>query len=187
MKWPSGYGREWELSLNLGDGNVFDERKWKVIINYKVKDYKFYFFSGNKGSSLVFKAARTNSLEIKDRTYRFNESRERLCKMCNMEVEETFDHLIVECPAYDIARVKTMGEYKGILRESKFREIINSEDNELGFVLGIGSQTPNSVLEVSKAFLCEICRIWVLSIQYKVRVFKGKQNGKVGKFISKGQ
>merc|ERR1719154_70437 len=114
-------------------------RKWKGIINNKVKDYgllkwkqgignkstlKMYsekaaprkevFYSGNKGSSLLFKA-RTNSLEVNDRTYRFNENRERLCKMCNMGVEETLDHLIVECPVYDIARVKTMGEYKGIL------------------------------------------------------------------------
>ena len=32
-------------------------------------------------------------------------------------------------PAYDIARVKAMGGYKFILWESKFREIINSEEN----------------------------------------------------------
>ena len=24
----SEYGREWEISLNLGEENVFDERKW---------------------------------------------------------------------------------------------------------------------------------------------------------------
>ena len=52
-----------------------------------------------------------------------------------------------------------MGEYKGILGESKFREIINVEDNGLGFLLGIGNQTPISVVEISKAFLCEIWRI----------------------------
>ena len=75
-----------------------------------------------------------------------------------MGVEETLDHLIVECPVYVIARVKTMGEYKGILGESKFREIINVEDNGLGFLLGIGNQTPISVVEISKAFLCEIWR-----------------------------
>ena len=75
------------------------------------------------------------------------------------------DHMIVECPAYDIARVKTMGGCMGILGESKFREIINSEDNGLGFFLGIGSQTPNSVVEVSKAFLCKIRSIRVLQNQ----------------------
>ena len=36
--WVSaGYGRE--LSLNLGEEKVFDGRKWKEIINNKVKDY----------------------------------------------------------------------------------------------------------------------------------------------------
>ena len=99
----NGYGWEWELSLSLGDVNVFDERKWKWIIDNKVKDYlliklkqgmgnkstlkmcsekvaprKEIYYSGNKGSSLLFKA-RTNSSEVNDRTCRFNESRERIC------------------------------------------------------------------------------------------------------------
>ena len=59
--------------------------------------------------------------------------------------------------------VKTIGGYKGILGESKFREIIISDDNELGFLLGIGSQTTNSVVELRKGFLCEISRIRVSS------------------------
>ena len=49
--------------------------------------------------------------------------------MRNMEVQETLYHLIVECSAYDIARVKTIMGYNGILGESKFREIINLDDN----------------------------------------------------------
>ena len=64
----------------------------------KVALRKEKFYSGNKGSSLLFRA-RTNSSQVNDRTYRFNENRERICKMCNMEVQETLDHLIVECPA----------------------------------------------------------------------------------------
>ena len=65
-------------------------------------------------------------MEVNDKTYRLNESRER---MRNMEVQETLYHLIVECSAYDIARVKTIMGYNGILGESKFREIINLDDN----------------------------------------------------------
>ena len=41
---------------------------------------------------------------------------------------------------------------KDIFGESKFRGIISSDDNGLGFLLGIGSQTPNSVVEASKGF-----------------------------------
>ena len=84
----------------------------------KAAPRKEIFYSGNEGSSLLFKA-RTNSLEVNNRTYRFNENRERRCKMCIMTVEDTVDHFIVECPVNDIARVKTMGEYKGTLGDSK--------------------------------------------------------------------
>ena len=83
----NGNAREWELSLYLGDINDFSEKKWKVLINNKVKQVwagdmesrKFYsnkstpkkevFFNGNWGSVLLFKA-RSISLEINDRTYR---------------------------------------------------------------------------------------------------------------------
>ena len=177
--------REWELSLQLEEELVYDERKWKGIINNKVKEHgllkwkqgmerkntlKMYsqkaapkkeiFYSGDMGSSLLFKA-RTNSLEINDRTYRYNESRDKLCKMCNRRAEETLDHLITDCSAYDSARDIAISKYKGILGESRFREIIDSEvdENGLGFLLGIGNETPNSVVDVSKKLLCQIWTI----------------------------
>ena len=43
------------------------------------------------------------------------------------------DHLIVGCSAYDPARDIAISNYKGILGESKFREVINSDDNGSGF------------------------------------------------------
>ena len=159
---------------------MYDERKWKGIINNNVKEHgllkwkqgmekkstlKMYsekekpkkeiFYNGNKGSSLLFKA-RTNSLEINDRTYRFNGSRDRWCKMCNRGVEETLDHVIVECSAYDTARDIAISKYKGILGDNKFREIINLDDNGIGFLLGIGKETPDLVVEISKSFLSQI-------------------------------
>ena len=79
-----------------------------------------------------------------------------------MKVVETLNHLIVECSAYDTARVETIGEYKGILIESKPREIINSENNGLGFLLRLGSQNQNLVVDVSKPFLYEIWKIRVI-------------------------
>ena len=73
-----GRVREWEFSLLLGEENMYDERKWKGIINHKVKEYrlikwergigkkstlKMYFekamprkeifYNRNKGSSLI--------------------------------------------------------------------------------------------------------------------------------------
>ena len=76
--------------------------------------------------------------------------------MCNRVVEETPDHVIVECSAYDPVRDIAISKYKGILGESKFREVINLDDNGLGFLLEIGNKTPDWVVEISKYFLCQI-------------------------------
>ena len=163
-KWvDSGNGnvKEWELSLFLGDVNVYSEKNWKVLINNKVREFglekwkmgmenksslKLYsskgkpkkeiFYNGDWGSSLLFKA-RSNSLEVNDRTYRFRESRDRNCMVCNMRVRETLDHLFVECPAYEQARDGVTRDFKDLLGENEFREIISSDDNGLGFFLGL--------------------------------------------------
>ena len=76
--------------------------------------------------------------------------------MCNREVDETHDHLTVECSAHDTTREVAISKYKGILGESKFREVINLDDNGLGFLPGIGNETPDLVAEISKSFLCQI-------------------------------
>ena len=53
--------------------------------------------------------------------------------MCNMAVNETPDHLIVECLVYNQSKHITMRSYKEFLRETKISEIISADDNELGF------------------------------------------------------
>ena len=182
-KWvDSGDGniKEWELSLFLGDVNVYSEKNWKVLINNKVREFglekwkkgmenksslKLYsskgkpkkeiFYNGDWGSSLLFKA-RSNSLEVNDRTYRFRESRDRNCMVCNMRVRETLDHLFVECPAYEQARDGVTRDFKDLLGENEFREIISSDDNGLGFFLGLVEGGSLQVLELTKAFLTKI-------------------------------
>ena len=59
----------------------------------------------------------------------------------------------VECFAYDRARDMAISKYKGILEENKFREVVNLNDNGLGFLLGIGNETPDLVVKISKSFL----------------------------------
>ena len=71
--------------------------------------------------------------------------------MCNKEVNETLDHL-----TYDPTREIAISKYKGILGEIKFRVVINLDENGLGFLPGIGNETPDLVAEISKSFLCQI-------------------------------
>ena len=111
------------------------------------------FYNGDWGSRLLFRA-RTNSLEVRDRTYRFNETREKTCLGCNMGVDETVEHIMAECPAYDGDKV--IREYKGILGEDKFRELVELEDKGLSFLLGIAENVPVQVVEITKTYLCQV-------------------------------
>ena len=138
--------------------------KWKDRIGRKatLKMYseksvpqKENFYNGDWGSSLLFRA-RTNSLEVGDRTYRFNETREKTCLGCNMGVDETVEHIMAECPAYDGDRDKVIREYKEILGEVKFRELVELEDKGLSFLLGIAENVPVQVVEITKTYLCQV-------------------------------
>ena len=51
-----------------------------------------------------------------------------------------FGSFVSEMSSLWYSQGQNNGGYKIIFGESKFREIINSEDNELGFLLGIGPQ-----------------------------------------------
>ena len=101
---------------------------FRELYSNKVTPKNEIFFNGNWGSELLFKA-RNNLFEINERTYRFNERKEKSCYICNMAVNETLDHLMTECPTYDQDRVGIMREYKEFLGEAKFREIISVDDN----------------------------------------------------------
>ena len=128
------------------------------LYSLKEKPKKEIFYTGDWASSLLFKA-RSNSLEVNDRTYRFRENRDRNCVVCNMRVRETLDHLFVECPAYEQARDGVIRDFIDILGENKFREIISSDDNGLGFFLGLVQGGSLQVIEVTKIYLSKIWAI----------------------------
>ena len=166
--WVNGIGPtgEWRLAVTPGDNTDHDEGKWKGFINNRVQEYglnkwlnginnkstlsmysgkhmpkREVFYNGNWGSQLLFKA-RTNSLEINDRTYRFNGIGNKACQNCTMlGVDETLDHLMVECPAYEQCRDWVMQKYKETLGNERFNEVIYSDDNGLGFFLGLDEQS----------------------------------------------
>ena len=112
-------------------------------------------YNGHWVCKLLFRA-RKNSLEVRDRTYRFNETRDKTCLECNMGVDESGKHIIAECPAYDVDRYKVIREYKGMLGEEKFRELVELEDKGLSFLLGIAEDVLLQVNEITKTFLCQV-------------------------------
>ena len=104
------------------------------------------FYIGNCGSRLIFRA-RNNSLEINDRTYKFRGTGKWACQMCSMlEANETLDHLITECPAYEQCRDWVVKKYKEILGNGRFDEVIYSGNNGLGFFLGLNESSPVQII-----------------------------------------
>ena len=73
-----------------------------------------------------------------------------------MGVDETVEHIMAECPAYDGDRDKVIREYKGILGEDKFRELVELEDKGLSYLLGIAENVPVQVVEITKTYLCQV-------------------------------
>ena len=182
--------REWRLDIQEEDAANFDENKWKRVINRKVQGYGLakwrngieskvslglyaikpqpkmeFFFDGNWASTLLFKA-RSNSMEINDRTYRFNEGRIRECEMCRNGIIdgafETTIHLIAECEAYDNARGRAMEQYIDIMGRDWFDEVVSADDSGLSHFLGLVLGTPLEVVNVTKSLLSNIWRVRTL-------------------------
>ena len=95
---------EWNLAYTQGDESVYTEKEWKLYINTRVEEFglekwrkdmerkqtlsmyckkkcpkKEAFYDGSWMSSLLFKA-RSGSLELNERTHRFNDRRSKECE-----------------------------------------------------------------------------------------------------------
>ena len=82
--------------------------KWKhnienkstlALYHGKEKPRKELFYDGSKRGELLFKA-RTGSMELNARTYRWNPEGTKNCLMCRCGDEETIEHCMVECKAF---------------------------------------------------------------------------------------
>ena len=82
--------------------------KWRIGLERKAT-LKLYrtkktpkselFYNGSWAGQLLFKV-RTNSLEVNVRTYRWNDNGQRMCMQCGMGVDETVEHMLLECEEY---------------------------------------------------------------------------------------
>ena len=69
---------------------------------------------------LLFKA-RSQSLELNVRTYRWNAENSKECKGCSLQIEESVFHLIVECMAYGKDRNALMNVVKAVFGNDFFK------------------------------------------------------------------
>lgn len=179
MEWNN---KEWEITLSPGDETLYSTDRWKGFINDKVQEYglnkwrrgiekkstlhmygkkvkpnKELFYNGDWGSSLLFKA-RSGSLELNSRTYRYNENRDKKCRMCNLDngVDETIHHVMIECTGYEEPRDWLRNKIHETMGEGEFAKIIRMEGNGIKFLLGLDEDIPIEVIEATKSFLSKI-------------------------------
>ena len=174
---PAGILKEWRFLKEGRIGYDWTLDKWKKEVNSQVKIFglevwrvkmsskvtlRYYmekkipckelFYDGSFASELLFKA-RTLSLEVNARTYRFSESGSKECKACLNNIDETVEHVINSCPAYgcerDILISKTI-EAVGAVTWS--RECPNYE-GQLKLILGFSVETTPATIDASKTFL----------------------------------
>ena len=190
---------QWRLAYTRGDTSRYEMKKWKILINERVSEYglekwrngiegktslarygkkkcpkKETFYDGSWVSSLLF-GARSGSLDLNERTYRFNDTRSKICEhgciQGGRQREETVQHIMTECEGYPEAMDWAIREYNDILGEQRFREISeSSEDQGLDFLIGLEDDVPPEVLEVTKAYLG---LIWI-EREKKIRIRLGQ-------------
>ena len=83
QKWSQGVGGKSSLEWYQGKARPKSEA----------------FYDGSLGSILLFKA-RTKSLEVNSRVYRWANEGSKECRMCTWGVDETIVHVLIECPCY---------------------------------------------------------------------------------------
>ena len=168
---------EWRILNENGEGNEWNLQKWKKVVGervkqlglrkwknginekqtlvwyrYKEKPSRECMYDGSYGSELLFKA-RTMSLEVNARTYRWSESGLKVCEQCTSGEDETVKHVLVKCTRYEIERRVLINE---IVIEIGQNEWLNKRDNEdeaLLYVLGLQEEVNVSVIEKTKFFL----------------------------------
>ena len=129
--------------------------KWEVTLEwYANKEYPNYvrYYDGSVGSQLLFKA-RTQSLEVNARTYRWNENREKRCMKCDLDEDETVMHVVVECDKYDVERERFLNVLRNECEEHKIVEWMERDDKGLGVLFGIECGVNANVIDGMKEFL----------------------------------
>ena len=175
-----GLGREWRITSENRENEDWSMNKWVKTIDKKVREYGLkqwkvgmqtkstlewyrrkecpkceWWYDGSWGGELLFKA-RSQSLEVNARTYRWNESKSKECDMCACGMDETVYHVIVECESYMEERSELMQVVKRELGEEVFIGWSDNEVEGMSVLLGIVENANCKVIVSMKKFLVSV-------------------------------
>ena len=174
---------EWNIIDSNREGVYWDVRKWKNVIDknvkeqglrrwkqdmerkstlewYKEKESPGYvnWFEGSLGGDLLFRA-RAQCMDVNARNYRWSESRSKLCQMCNLEEDESVEHIMLECPKYARLRIEMM---RTVLIElgCEDGEVVERDGREwMILLLGLCKESNGTMITAVKDFLESMWRI----------------------------
>ena len=117
-------------------------------------------FDGSFGSQLLFKA-RTQSLEVNGRTYRWSESGVKMCEQC----DESVVHLVLECEKYERERQRLLDNVMQLVGQDEWARECSRDDNGMSLLLGLGVGSPG-VTEIMKGFLVKVWNKRLMNVRH---------------------
>ncbi|KAF2354415.1 hypothetical protein FHG87_014830 [Trinorchestia longiramus] len=96
---------------------------------------------------------RCKALSVNRHTWRWNEGNTRLCLQCNRGVEETVEHLVLECSKYEQERESLMDVVHEQCGENKWNARHVEEDSGIRYLAGLYEECNMTVVDAMKDFL----------------------------------
>ena len=117
------------------------------------------FYDGSRSGELLFKA-RTQSLEVNSRTYRWENDGDKTCKMCDSGRDETIEHVLLECEKYERERRSMIEDVKEEIGSELWESMVQEGEGinptrVVLFLLGLSTEDEwnSTTVERVKAFL----------------------------------
>ena len=163
--WEAWSNERWKREINESV-KEYGKSKWREGINQK-SSLDWYAlkecpktepcYDGSLGSELLFKA-RTKSLELNSGTYRWENNGEKTCRKCDTGVDETVEHVLLECVKYERDREHMLNVVKEAVGPDRWAEISPPAGDPIHlvlFLLGLSEveQWSSATMEGVKHFL----------------------------------
>lgn len=166
---------KWRKEINQSV-SLFGLDKWrekmdnKVTLKYfkeKIAPRKEIYYDGSYASELLFKA-RSLSLEVNNRTYRFSETKNKECLACLSGIDETVEHVVCECPAYGGERNNFKNNIIESVGSSTWSRECGDDEGMFKLMVGISGKATKHSVECTKIFL--------LNVWNKIKIFEARSN-----------
>ena len=110
------------------------------------------WYDGSLGGDLLFRA-RARALDVNARNYRWSDSGEKKCLKCAANVDETVEHVVLECPFYTRERDEMWETLRGEPGCMELRNMRMEGMEAMVYILGLNGGCPKSGIDAVKRYL----------------------------------